>query len=64
MDANLLVALIAPRAIMMEYGLNDEVSNPWGTEQVYRSVKPVYDFLKQPVRLDLLRGRTFARTLH
>lgn len=54
-DANSLVALVAPRAVLMEYGLNDEVSNPWGTEQVYHSVKPVYELLKQPVRLDLLR---------
>jgi pimeloyl-ACP methyl ester carboxylesterase len=41
--------------VLMEYGLNDEVSNPWATEQVYHSVKPVYDFLKKPVRLDILR---------
>jgi dienelactone hydrolase len=54
-DANSLVALIAPRAVLMQYGLNDEVSNAWATEQVWHSVKPVYDLLKQPVRLDLLR---------
>lgn len=54
-DANSLVALIAPRAVLMEYGLNDEVSSVWGAEQTYHSVKPVYDFLKKPVRLDLLR---------
>jgi len=36
-DGNLLVALIAPRACLMEYGLNDEVSNSWGSEQTYRS---------------------------
>ncbi|HWA28119.1 MAG TPA: alpha/beta fold hydrolase [Lacunisphaera sp.] len=54
-DANSLVALIAPRAVLMEYGLNDEVSNSWALEQVYHSVKPVYEFLNKPVRLDLLR---------
>lgn len=54
-DANLLLALIAPRAVLIEYGLNDEVSNPWGSEQVVRSVRPVYDFLGRPAALDLLR---------
>jgi len=34
-DGNLLVDLIAPRSILMIYGLNDEVSNTWGNEQTY-----------------------------
>ncbi len=54
-DANLLVALIAPRAVLMEYGLNDEVSNPWGSEQTWRSARRVYDLLGRPDGLDLLR---------
>jgi dienelactone hydrolase len=54
-DANLLVALIAPRACLIEYGLNDEVSNPWGSEQTLRAVLPVYRLLGQPDnRLGLL----------
>jgi dienelactone hydrolase len=54
-DANLLVALIAPRACLMEYGLNDEVSNVWGDEQCYNSALKVYQALGQPGRLGLLR---------
>ena len=34
-DGNLIVAMVAPRAILIEYGLNDEVSNTWSHEQVY-----------------------------
>jgi dienelactone hydrolase len=54
-DANLLVALVAPRACLMEYGLNDEVSNVWGDEQCYHSAQKVYQALAQPDRLGLLR---------
>jgi len=54
-DANLLVAMIAPRAALIEYGLNDEVSNSWGDEQAYYSALKVYQFLGQPARLGILR---------
>lgn len=54
-DANLLVSLIAPRACLMEYGLNDQVSNTWGSEQTYRSAIQVYRLLGQPDRLGILR---------
>jgi pimeloyl-ACP methyl ester carboxylesterase len=54
-DGNLLVALIAPRAALLEYGLNDEVSNSWGDEQAYYSALKVYKFLGQPGRLGILR---------
>jgi dienelactone hydrolase len=54
-DGNLLVALVAPRACLMEYGLNDEVSNTWGSEQTYGSAIKVYRLLGQPDRLDILR---------
>ena len=54
-DANLLVALIAPRACLMEYGLNDEVSNVWANEQCYHSALKVFDALGQPGRLGLMR---------
>ncbi len=54
-DANLLVAMVAPRAMLMEYGLNDEVSNVWGDEQSYASALKVYQLLGQPSRLGLLR---------
>jgi dienelactone hydrolase len=58
-DANLLVAAIAPRAILMNYGLNDEVSNVWGSEQTYHSAMRVYSALGQPDRIGLLRNPGF-----
>lgn len=54
-DGNLLIAWIAPRAVLIEYGLNDEVSNTWGDEQAYYSALKVYKLLGQPDRLGLLR---------
>src|SRR5438105_11248396 len=54
-DGNLLVAMIAPRAALMEYGLNDEVSNSWGSEQTYHSASKAYKLLGQSGRLGLLR---------
>ncbi len=54
-DANLLVSLLAPRAILMEYGHNDEVSNVWGAEQTYHSAMRVYSALGQPDRVGLMR---------
>jgi pimeloyl-ACP methyl ester carboxylesterase len=54
-DANLLVAMIAPRAALIEYGLNDEVSNTWGDEQAYNSALKVYKLLGQPDRLGIMR---------
>ena len=54
-DGNLLVAMIAPRAALLEYGLNDEVSNSWGDEQSYYSALKVYKLLGQPGRLGILR---------
>jgi pimeloyl-ACP methyl ester carboxylesterase len=54
-DANLLVAMIAPRSILMEWGHNDEVSNTWGDEQSYYSALKVYRLLGQPNRIGTLR---------
>jgi dienelactone hydrolase len=54
-DANLLVAMIAPRAVLIEYGLNDEVSNSWGSEQTYHSAMKVYRMFGLPERIGLLR---------
>src|SRR5262249_13952425 len=54
-DANLLVAMIAPRAILMEWGHNDEVSNVRGGEQTYHSGLKVYKLLGQPDRIGVLR---------
>ena len=54
-DGNLLIAWIAPRSVLIEYGLNDEVSNTWGDEQAYYSALKVYKLLGHPERLSLLR---------
>jgi pimeloyl-ACP methyl ester carboxylesterase len=54
-DANLLVAMIAPRSILMEWGHNDEVSNTWGLEQTYYSALKVYKMLGRPERIGILR---------
>ncbi len=54
-DANLLVALVAPRPCLMEYGLNDEVSNTWGSEQTWQSAEKVYQLLGRADGLGILR---------
>lgn len=54
-DGNLLVALLAPRPILMEYGFNDEVSNSWGSEQSYASALKVYSMLGHPERISIFR---------
>jgi len=54
-DANLLVAMIAPRACLIEYGLNDQVSNAYGDERTYESALKVYKLLGHPERLSIFR---------
>jgi len=58
-DANLLVAAIAPRACLIQYGLNDEVSSSWALERSYDSALRVYQLLGHPERLGLLREPGF-----
>lgn len=54
-DGNLLVAMMAPRACLIEYGLNDQVSNTYGDEQTYDSALQVYQRLGHPERLGIFR---------
>jgi pimeloyl-ACP methyl ester carboxylesterase len=54
-DGNLLAAMIAPRSLLMEYGLNDQVMNSWSMEQVYQSAEKVYKLLGQPDRISIMR---------
>ena len=54
-DGNLLVAAIAPRSVLIEYGGNDEVSNTFGMEQAYQSALKVYKLLGQPERVGIMR---------
>jgi pimeloyl-ACP methyl ester carboxylesterase len=53
-DGNLLAALVAPRACLIEYGNNDEVSQSWPMEHAYRSAKKVFDLLGKPDAIDTL----------
>lgn len=53
-DGNLLLALIAPRAALLEWGYTDQVANGWGMEQAYQSAQKVYERLGQPNRLNML----------
>ena len=54
-DGNLIVAMLAPRAILIQYGLNDEVTNTWSHEQAFYSARKVFSLLRQPDRIGLLR---------
>lgn len=54
-DGNLLVAAVAPRSILIEWGSNDEVSNTFGMEQAYQSALKVYKLLGQPDRIGIMR---------
>ena len=44
-DQNHLMSLVAPRGLMLSSAITEEEGNPWGIEQVYNSMKPVYNFL-------------------
>ncbi|MBQ9450281.1 MAG: alpha/beta fold hydrolase [Bacteroidales bacterium] len=54
-DANLLLDLIAPRAVLMKWGLNDEVANGWAQERVYEASLPTYARYGAQDQLSLLR---------
>ncbi|MEY2877694.1 MAG: hypothetical protein RLZZ15_74 [Verrucomicrobiota bacterium] len=58
-DANLLMALVAPRALLHNHGLNDEVANVWANEQAHASALRVYTALGKPERLGILRNPGF-----
>jgi cephalosporin-C deacetylase-like acetyl esterase len=55
-DGNLLVALVAPRAVLITYGNNDEVSQPWPMEQAYRSALRAYQLLGKPDALGVMHS--------
>src|SRR5262249_56728300 len=60
-DGNLLVALVAPRACLITYGNNDEVSQPWPMEQAYRSARRAYEVLGKPDALDVMHSPGYDR---
>jgi pimeloyl-ACP methyl ester carboxylesterase len=53
-DANLLVALMAPRAALFQWGYTDQVANGWAMEQAYASAQTVYERLGETDKLGLL----------
>lgn len=53
-DQNLLLSLIAPRALLFHYSVMERQLNPWATEQCYQSVKKVYDFLNAGEQIGVL----------
>ncbi len=57
-DQNSLMALIAPRGLMITSSTTEHAGNPWGIEQAYLSAKKVYDFLGagDKIALDLRDG--------
>jgi dienelactone hydrolase len=57
-DQNSLMALIAPRGLMITSSITEHAGNPWGIEQAYLSAKKVYDFLGagDNIALDLRDG--------
>src|SRR5690606_13056417 len=64
-DQNLLMSLIAPRALLLSSAITEEQGSPWGIEQNYHSLLTVYNFLgereKLAIRLRQGRHGTMAR---
>ena len=58
-DQNLLMALVAPRGLMITTAVSEPQGNPWAVEQLYRSVKRVYGFLgaENKLTIRLRNGR-------
>jgi dienelactone hydrolase len=54
-DGNLLLALVAPRPVLMISGYNDEVSNTWGDEQSLHSAQKAYALLGAGDKVGLYR---------
>jgi dienelactone hydrolase len=54
-DGNLLLAMVAPRPVLMVSGYNDEVANDWGDEQSQASARKAYQLLGAPDNLGILR---------
>lgn len=57
-DQNSLMALVAPRGLMIVSGYAEASSNPLGLEQAYRSAREVFRFLGKPenIWLNLREG--------
>ena len=66
-EQNLLMALVAPRGLMLSSALTEDQGSGWGIEQCYRSVQRVYGFLgaqdKVAVRFRWGKHGTSARDI-
>ena len=58
-DGNLVAAMIAPRPLLIQWGLNDQVTDTWGSEQTYYSALNVYKLLGAPGKIGTLRVAGF-----
>lgn len=57
-DQNSLMALIAPRGLMLTSSVTESAGNAWGIEQAYLSARKAYTFLgaEDKIALDLREG--------
>ncbi|MEX2574147.1 MAG: alpha/beta fold hydrolase [Balneolaceae bacterium] len=57
-DQNSLMALVAPRGLMLTSSITESAADHWGIEQAYRSAKTVYEFLGagDQIAIDLREG--------
>lgn len=57
-DQNALMALVAPRGLMLTSSVFESAGNPWGIEQAYHSAREVYKFLgaEDHIAIDLRNG--------
>lgn len=57
-DMNSLMALVAPRGLMLTSSIFESAGNPWGIEQAYFSAREAYKFLgaENNIALDLRYG--------
>ncbi len=57
-DQNLLMALVAPRGLMLTSSVFESQGNPWGIEQAYLSARKAYEFLgaEENIAIDLRQG--------
>ena len=61
-DSHFLYALIAPRPVLMSTATEDGVESSWTMEQVYQTIKPVYDLHGWGTNL-VLRYRSGGHTI-
>ncbi|NND08204.1 MAG: alpha/beta fold hydrolase [Saprospiraceae bacterium] len=57
-DQNSLMALVAPRGLMLTSSVTESAGNPWGIEQAYLSARKAYEFLgaEHKIAIDLRQG--------